>query len=496
MLPATLHRQGASVAGASTPTGLTAPMSSLPPGAALNVLPSSLPSMQTGHNRQPLRKHHHRPHHHHLHDPSKSVEKTRALHFHRKYAELCRQRNVQPLSELRERTKSVLDFHCDHMRLDDWKLVLQALMGDTALLGLGIRARKPCTHVLESVDTEKKCRGVRNQPPFCTKFIFQPLVEIVSNCVAHSTVLNALILEGLPLNGRYVQQIARALLLNATVRYVSLARSNVADDGCEQLCTTLKHLPNVDRLNFSGCQLSTRGAESIAALLKYQKIIRYTEGWRQSLRYRDVDADQIPGLKYVALNQNVDVGDAGLHALLAVLVEDEWIRGMEMQQCGVTDAGAQAIVECLNVNKALLVFDVRNNAGISGQTMNRMRQQLGIESDATETTSIADGAGAAGALVSNGAARLSTKARIAISKERICSLEQQLATEVEQRKQAEAMNERLHQQMMEAQRKITAQPKLAETDADHAERIVVAAAKLSAEFTLVSKEQLHGLLME
>lgn len=328
---------------------------------------------------------------------------------------------------------------------------------------------------------------------------------MIANCVANSSVLNALILEGLPLNGRYVQQIARALLLNSSVRYVSFARSNVGDEGCEQLCTTLKHLPNVDRLNFSGCYLSTRGAESLAALLKYQKIIRFTEGWRQSLRYRDVEADQIPGLKYVALNQNADVGDAGLQALLGVLVEDEWIRGMEMQQCGVTDAGARSIVRCLNVNKALLVFDVRNNAGISVQTMNEMREQLGIEVEPTTTTTTATtdatmvigGGGGGDGMPLNGSGRVSLKARIAQSKERICSLEQRLAVDVEQRKQAEALNEKLHGEMVQAQREIAAKTaEAAVQSADHAAQVAAAAAELPPDFTLVSKEQLHSLLME
>lgn len=67
-------------------------------------------------------------------------------HFHRHYAELCRRRNRQPLSELREHTKSVLDFHCDRVRLDDWPLILEALAADDGLVGLNVLARKSCSH--------------------------------------------------------------------------------------------------------------------------------------------------------------------------------------------------------------------------------------------------------------------------------------------------------------------------------------------------------------
>lgn len=92
-----------------------------------------------------------------------------------------------------------------------------------------------------------------------------------------------------------------------------------------------------------------------------------------------MDADKIPGLKYVCLNQNPDIGDDGLQALLAVLKEDEWIKSLEMQHCGLTDQGGRAIVECLDFNKTLMVFDVRNNVGVSNGTMNSIRKQFGME---------------------------------------------------------------------------------------------------------------------
>lgn len=102
------------------------------------------------------------------------------------------------------------------------------------------------------------------------------------------------------------------------------------------------------------------------------------------MRYRDVDADKIPGLKYVCLNQNPDIGDEGLNAILTVLKEDEWIKSLEMQHCGLTDLGGKAIVECLDYNKTLMVFDVRNNVAITKGTMNLIRKQFGMEPEVQE----------------------------------------------------------------------------------------------------------------
>lgn len=148
-------------AAASTPTGLSSLLQTatamLPPGVALNVVPSSsmpmmipqpkAPAAAAPHQQPKKPEHHHHHHrHNHHHNHPMAGPKSRALRFHRKYAELCRRRNVPPLQDLRERSKSVLDFYCDRVRLDDWTLVLQALMGDTQLVGLGVRARKPCAH--------------------------------------------------------------------------------------------------------------------------------------------------------------------------------------------------------------------------------------------------------------------------------------------------------------------------------------------------------------
>lgn len=58
-----------------------------------------------------------------------------------------------------------------------------------------------------------------------------------------------------------------------------------------------------------------------------QKICRYTEGWQQSLRYRSVDPEEIPGLRVISLSRNTQIGDDGIKPIVDVLREDVWIRG-------------------------------------------------------------------------------------------------------------------------------------------------------------------------
>lgn len=42
----------------------------------------------------------------------------------------------------------------------------------------------------------------------------------------------------------------------------------IEDTGCEILCSVLKHLPNIDSVDLSGCNLTEKGALAVANLIK------------------------------------------------------------------------------------------------------------------------------------------------------------------------------------------------------------------------------------
>lgn len=114
---------------------------------------------------------------------------------------------------------------------------------------------------------------------------------------------------------------------NDSLKEVSFQRSNIYDKGCEAICNTIKYLANIEKLNLSECELTTKGAEYVADMIKVQKISRYTEGWQQSLRYREVDPETIPGIRAISLSRNHQIGDDGLKPIVEVLKEDVWIKG-------------------------------------------------------------------------------------------------------------------------------------------------------------------------
>lgn len=84
--------------------------------------------------------------------------------------------------------------------------------------------------VLEHLDTEKKARLFRQRPVLYTKFVFSGIVEAVSNCIEYNKNIRILCLEGLPLNDKYVESIAKVYQLTLIIN-ISLLMFNIAGNG-------------------------------------------------------------------------------------------------------------------------------------------------------------------------------------------------------------------------------------------------------------------------
>lgn len=74
---------------------------------------------------------------------TKKLNRCRSFHF--RYLELCRAKNLTPLTEIRSKNNatSVLDFFGDKLNVNDWLLIVEALYYDQVLQTLAVRMRKP-----------------------------------------------------------------------------------------------------------------------------------------------------------------------------------------------------------------------------------------------------------------------------------------------------------------------------------------------------------------
>lgn len=253
-------------------------------------------------------------------------------------------------------------------------------------------------------------------------------------------MLEDLVLEGLPLSGRYMTSFAKGLTQSTNIKSLSFARCNIGDEACETLCETLKFLTSMETLNLSGCNLGSKGAESVTNLVKFHKIQRLSEAWAQSLRYRNVEADSFSGLRKVLLNNNPDIGDKGVEVIAEALKEDLWIKDIEMQNCGLTEEGAQHIINCLNVNRTILSFNIAGNSEVPEHLYRHIVVHLGIaEADSSD---------------SNESKSSSTKISKFKLLDKVKFMEEQLETEMFRRKKMEELYDKLQGQVVEYQKEM------------------------------------------
>lgn len=208
------------------------------------------------------------------------------------------------------------------------------------------------------------------------------------------------------------------------------------DEGAEAICGAVMHLANVETLNLSGCQLTGRGFLAVAELIKFQKIQRFADSWKHSLRYGEVDTAKMQGLRHVLLNANPRAGDDGLQELTEVLKEDEWIQQVHVRNCGLTDEGVKFLVDCLNVNKTIEKFDIRDNAAVSEEACREFLIKLGVELESSDS----------GLSLKDSTLEGSTKMK---QSEQIKYLQQQLSAERHRSSQLQLMIEQLHLQQTE-----------------------------------------------
>ncbi|XP_022208866.2 protein Cep78 homolog [Drosophila obscura] len=297
--------------------------------------------------------------------PAKKSSKSRSFYF--RYLELCRAKNLTPVPDIRKQSldKSSLEFYADKLSVSDWLLVNESLQNDLCLKSLVLRMRRSHQHnTIDPIDTENRARLFTQRPVVYTRFIFRGLVQSIANCVASNKNLTVLQLEGLPLYGGYIDCIAKSLAANDCLETLSFRKSIIGDKGCELVCNSAKYLNRIALFDLSECRITAKGAVHVADMVKMQKISRYTGGSHL-------------GLRTLLLANNPDIGDQGLKLICDVLKEDAWIKVVDLQGCGLTDIGANVILDCLALNQTIMEFNLRNNEGISQPLHRSICDQLG-----------------------------------------------------------------------------------------------------------------------
>ncbi|XP_068961655.1 centrosomal protein of 78 kDa isoform X2 [Petaurus breviceps papuanus] len=292
---------------------------------------------------------------------SVKLRRESAADFFSHYEYLCALQDSIPLPVVRASLRlGVLDFNADRLKLLDWAPLLSALRINKNLPSIAIRSSYQ-PGFGDSASDRYKAYSKRRIPTIRSKEVTIQLCKAIKGCLSVSTALKNLELQGIYLRERDLILLTRGLNKSASLVHLSLAYCPIGDGGLETICQSVKTSVTLKTINFSGCNLTWRGAEHLANILKYQAIRRHEDVWAESLRYRNPDLDGMAGLKRISLNYNTLIGDQGVSAFAECLRDSLWLRALDLQHCGISDKGAKTLLTALEGNTTLVVLDIRKN---------------------------------------------------------------------------------------------------------------------------------------
>ncbi|NWS75668.1 CEP78 protein, partial [Crotophaga sulcirostris] len=283
------------------------------------------------------------------------------LDFYSYYEHLCALEGSVPLKAVKANLiQGALDLVVDRFKAADWAPLLNAIGHNKTLTSIGIRSFHQ-QGLAESGVERYKTYFRRRIPAIRSKDLTGQLCKAVKGCLSISDVLKKLELQGLLLRERDLILLTKGLATASSLESVSLAHCPIGDGGLQTICQSVKNSATIRYVNFTGCNLTWRGAEHIANVLKHQAMKRHGEAWAESLRYRRPDLDYMTGLRRITFSCNMLVGDRGASAFAECLGEDLWLKALDLQQCGISNEGARSLLDALQTNTTLVVLDIRKN---------------------------------------------------------------------------------------------------------------------------------------
>ncbi|XP_063990547.1 centrosomal protein of 78 kDa [Diachasmimorpha longicaudata] len=292
------------------------------------------------------------------------------------YMELCRQQKLRPLPIICVTLPHSLDFTTDRVKMDDWGPILHSLSLDRTLKSVSVRSRYQCRHPLDEVTSADKARAIGKAPVVLTRYLLEWLSHSVAQCVRNSPALTCLELEGVPLPDDCLAALCVGLTATESLQHLSLKRCYIGDSSCALVCRTIADVHSIRSLNLSQCDLSSYCGPALASALCKQKLLLYHDTWKDSLRYREPDVDAMPGLRRLTLNDNPRLGDSAVAEVIDAIQDSLWLKALDLQHCGLTDAIGSDILQLLEQNTTLEVVDLRGNGNLSDDIVGEVFKRL------------------------------------------------------------------------------------------------------------------------
>ncbi|XP_074651342.1 centrosomal protein of 78 kDa-like isoform X1 [Tubulanus polymorphus] len=302
------------------------------------------------------------------------------------YENLCALQDSCPLPAVKTHlNENVLDLNGDRVRATDWAPILNTVRINKTLEFIGIRSYFQQSLQQEDLDEKRSAIYRRKIPAIRSKEITYHVCKSLRECLNVTSNLICIELQGLPLRERDLISLSKGLAKSTCLRHLSVEYCNVGDTGLDILCKGIKNSVYIQSLNLTGCCLSWVGADALSKVIKHQAIKRHNEAWKDSLRYRRPNLDGMTGIRRITVNKNPLIGDQGAFSLAEALKDDLWLKALDLQQCGVTDTGAKALLQVLKYNTTMVVLDLRANPLVERETLSSLMEQVLINANGQDS---------------------------------------------------------------------------------------------------------------
>ncbi|XP_078667054.1 centrosomal protein of 78 kDa-like [Branchiostoma floridae x Branchiostoma belcheri] len=312
------------------------------------------------------------------------VRQRGAYDFGTYYDNLCALQNTVPLPAVKAHlSDGVLDLNSDRLRGPDFTPLLNTLRINKSLTFVAVRSYyQPLP---SDTPVGKRHLFKKRAPPVRTKDLTLRICKALRECLTVTPSLSCLEVTNLPLRNRDLEHLAKGISKNTTLAHLSLEYCRIGDDGLEVICQAVKNSATITSVNFTGCGLTARGADTLAKIIKHQAMKRHNEAWQDSLRYRRPDLDRMTGIRRITMNSNPMMDDLGAMALAEALKDDLWVKALDLQQCGISTEGAKALYDVLRTNTTVVVLDLRRNPLIDRSMMQSIMEQVMINTGGQDT---------------------------------------------------------------------------------------------------------------
>ncbi|KAI3378357.1 hypothetical protein SNEBB_004609 [Seison nebaliae] len=319
---------------------------------------------------------------------------------------------------------------CEKQIIYDFDSILRGSSSDIKLEHLIEEIRENLQlvsiYLYNDIDEKKKRNNQNNNNRNLSDKQFKDLSESLKHNLISSNSLKCLFLENILFQKKekkknqkiiddvgkvtaknphiFIKNLSVGILNNASLSCLIIDHMNLSDRDVEILCGSLKPNNNSQNeyingngvcltiLSLINCNINDYNIKYICQLLKSVTIMRYGVGWQNSLRRGVIfeSAEEMirmgkdeekesnrRGLTRLCLNSNKSLSDVGVELLLECIVDDVWLKVLELQNCSLTNKSLNKFTKLFSKQPhqkttSLIQIDLRNNSWIT-KSCDRLR---------------------------------------------------------------------------------------------------------------------------